>query len=61
MFQRIKARFARLHAAAIGASACGCGASAHFMAHPCIEHAAVAVIAFAIGAWAFIKGIPAAE
>jgi hypothetical protein len=49
MIQRLRARFHRLHAAAGVAGACGCGAGAHFMAHPCIEHAVVAAIALAIG------------
>ena len=55
MFRRLRARFQRLHAAAIGAGACSCGAGAHFMAHPCVEHAIVAVFAFSIGAWALVR------
>ena len=58
MIQRLRARAQRLHAAAIGVAGCSCGAGAgaHFMAHPCIEHAIVAVLAFSIGALALIKG-----
>jgi hypothetical protein len=55
MIQRLRARFQRLHAAAGLAGACGCGAGAHFAAHPCIEHAIVAVLALAIGSAAIFR------
>jgi hypothetical protein len=56
MITTLRAWFHRLHGKAVGAGACSCGAGAHFMAHPCIEHACVAILAFGLSVWALRHG-----
>ena len=45
MLEILREKVQKGRALAIGAGACGCGAGAHFMAHPCVEHAIAALVA----------------